>query len=49
MSNSIKGITVATDFMITFPLDHPMGHNVLIPRDIMMPLLRIVVATSLRQ
>ena len=49
MSNSIKGITVAIDFMITCPLDHPRGHTILILGDIMVPLLRIPVATNLHQ
>ena len=49
MSNSIKWITMATDFMITCSLDHPRGHTVSIPWDIMVPLLRIHVATCLHQ
>ena len=49
MSNSSKGITMAIDFMITCPLDHLMGHTVSIPLDIMVPLLRIPIITSLHQ
>ena len=37
------------DFMITYPLDHLRGHTVSISRDILMPLLRIHVATNLHQ
>ena len=46
-SNSTKGIIMATNFMITCPLDHQMGHTVSIPWDIMVHLLRIPIATSL--
>ena len=49
MSNSIKGITMATDFMITCPLDYPIGHIVSIACDIMVPIYGILVATSLHQ
>ena len=31
MSNSTKGIIVATNFMITCSLDHPKGHIISIP------------------
>ena len=47
MSNSNKGIIVVTNFIIICPLDHLRGHVVSIPWDIMVPLLRIPVATSL--
>ena len=40
---------VATNFMITCPLDHPRGHTFSIPWDIMVPLLRIPIVTSLHQ
>ena len=49
MSNSTKGITAAAYFMITCPLDHQMGHIVSIPRVVIVSLLRIPVATNLRQ
>ena len=49
MSNFTKGITMAIDFMITCPLDNPRGHTISIPWDIMVPLMRIHVATSLHQ
>ena len=49
MSNSTKGITMVIDFMITCTLDHPMGHVVSIPCDIMVPLLRIPITTSLHR
>ena len=49
MLNSTKGTTMTTDFMITCPLDHPMGHVVSIPWDIMVPLLRKPIATILYQ
>ena len=49
MSNSTKGIIVVTYFMITYPLDHPREHTISIPWDIMVPILRIHVATNLHQ
>ena len=49
MSNSTKRITMAIDFMITCPLDHPRGHIVSIPWDIIVPLLRIPIAINLHQ
>ena len=49
MSNFTKGIIVATYFMITCPLDHPMGGTTSIPWDIMVPILTILVATNLHQ
>ena len=47
LSNFIKWILETTDFMITCHLDHPRGYVILIPWDIMVPLLRIPVVTSL--
>ena len=49
ISNFTKGITMAINFKITCPLDHPMGHIVSISWDIMVHLLRISVATRLYQ
>ena len=49
MSNFIKGITIATNFMITYLLNHLKGHIVSNLWDIVMPLLRIPIATSLHQ
>ena len=49
MSNSIKEIIVAIDFITTYPLDHPKGHIVSIPWDIMVSLLRTPIATNLHQ
>ena len=51
MPNSTKEITMVTDFMITYPLNHPGGYIVSILLDIMVHvhLLRIPIATSLHQ
>ena len=49
MENFTKEITKTKDFMITRPLDHPRGLTVSISLDIMVPLLRIPVATNLHQ
>ena len=49
MSISTNEITMTIDFMITCSLDHPMGHVISITRDIMVPLLRIPIATILHQ
>ena len=43
MSNSTKGIVVATDFMITCPLDHLRGHTSSIPWDILKDVVVIFV------
>ena len=45
MSNSTKWITVVIDFMITCHLDHPRGYIVSISWDIIVPLLRIPIAS----
>ena len=49
MSNSTKGITTVTNFMITCPLDQLMRHIISILGDIMVLLLRILIATNLHQ
>ena len=48
-SNSTKRITMDTNFMITCSWDHAIGYIILILWDIMVPLLRITIATSLHQ
>ena len=49
MLNSTKGISVAIDFMITCPLHYPRRHTISIPLDIIVPILRTPVATSVYQ
>ena len=49
MSNFTKGITVTTDFMITYPLDYPRWYIITILWDIIVPLLRIPIVINLHQ
>ena len=46
MSSSTYGTITAIVSMNTPPYDHSMGHSISIPRDSMVPLLRIPIVTG---